>query len=51
MDMRSKDLFIDSRYAEALRILPYYLLKKIYIPVGYNLYYHLCPVMLAPNIA
>ena len=51
MDMRSKDLFIGNRYAETLRILPYYLLKKIYIPIGYNLYYHLCPIMLTPNIA
>ena len=33
MDMRLKDLFIDSRYAEALRILPYYLLKKTPAPI------------------
>ena len=37
--------------AELFWILSHYLLKKFYIRIGYDIYYQLCPVMLAPDIA
>ena len=37
--------------AKLFGILSHYLLKKFYIRIGYDLYYHLCSVMFAPDIA
>ena len=44
-------LLLAYSHAKTFGILPHYLLKKFYIRIGYDTYYHLCPVMLAPNIA